>query len=144
MSHRALRLLCFLALAAVPAFAVDRLVSIVAPTEVRPGREVNVSVMAFTDATDGEQIGFLHSEYSMDGGKTWTGISFQEKAGAMLERAVNFAAGAAGSKIIVRIRVAFRDGKAGDVDFKGKPIDWEGTWGAWRSPPARFAIIYVR
>lgn len=143
--HRSItRFLLLFACATLPALAVDRIVSIAAPVEVRPGGEVNVSVMAFTDATDGEQIGFLHSEYTLDGGKTWTGICFQEKAGGTLERVVNFMAGAAGSKVIVRIRVAFRGGKAGDVDFKGKPIDWDGAWAGWRSPPAKFAIVYVR
>ncbi len=144
MSIRPRHFLLLLTLAAGPAFAVDRLVSITAPAEVRPGGAAIVSVMAFTDATDGEQIGFLHSDYSLDGGKTWTNITYEAKAGRMLERAVTLTAGAAGTKIVVRMRVAFRDGKAGDVDFKGKPIEWDGTWGTWRSPPARFAIIYVR
>lgn len=128
----------------VPASAVDRLVSISAPAEVRPGSNVHVSVMASTDALDGEQIGFLHAEYSVDGGKAWIGICFEEKAGAMLERAVDFPAGASGSKILVRVRVAFRGGKAGDVDVKGGPIKWDESWGNYRAPMGKFSITYVR
>jgi hypothetical protein len=137
-------LLLLLSLAAVPAFAVDRLVSVSAPAEARPGSPVRVSVLASTDAIDGEHVGFFHAEYSLDGGQTWTGICFEEKAGGMVERVANVTAGAAGTKIVVRARAAFRGGKAGDVDFKGGPILWEDTWGKWRTPPARFAITYVR
>ena len=131
-------------LAAVPAFAVDRLVSISAPSEARPGSPVHVSVMASTDAIDGEQIGFLHAQYSVDGGATWIAICFEEKVGALLERTVDFTAGAAGSKIVVRARAAFRGGKAGDVDVKGGPIKWDESWGNYRAPMGKFSIIYVR
>ena len=142
ISFRAL--LFILSLAVGPAFAADRLVSIIAPSEARPGSSVHVSVSAGTDALDGEGVGFLHAEYSIDGGNTWNGICFEEKGGSMLERAADFSVGAAGSKAVVRVRAAFRGGKAGDVDFKGEPIKWEETWSNWRTPPAKFAIIYVR
>ena len=52
-------------------------------------------------------------------------------------------AGAKGVKSIVRARVAFRGGKAGDVDYKGGAIQWSESWEKWRTPPTRFAIIYV-
>jgi len=137
-------LLFILSLAAVPAFAIDRMVSITAPAETRPGVPVHVSVMASTDAVDGEQIGFLHAQYSIDGGKTWVGICFEEKAGPILERGADFTAGDAGSKILVRVRAAFRGGKAGDVDYKGGAIKWDESWGNFRAPAGKFAIIYVR
>jgi hypothetical protein len=137
-------LLFILCLAAVPAFAVDRMVSITAPAETRPGVPVHVAVIASTDAVDGEQIGFLHAQYSLDGGKTWVAICFEEKAGALLERGVDFTPGDASAKVLVRVRVAFRGGKAGDVDYKGGAISWDDTWANWRAPVSKFAIIYVR
>jgi hypothetical protein len=144
MIRRVLGTLLLLALAALPARAFDRGIFIVAPAEVRPGGAAQITVSAFTDATDGEQIGFLHSEYSVDGGKTWVGISFQESAGTMFERTVHVTAGPAGSKIFVRLKVAFRGGKAGDVDYRSQPVDWDGRWSRWLAPPARVAVIYVR
>ncbi len=42
-----------------------------------------------------------------------------------------------------RILVAFRGGKAGDVDFNGTPIQWDGSWGKWESPPTKIATIDV-
>jgi hypothetical protein len=137
-------LLLIISLAVGRAYAADRLVTIVAPTEAKPGSSVHVYVLASTDALDGEAVGFLHAEYSIDGGNTWVGICFEEKGGGMLERAADFSVGAAGSKAVVRVRAAFRGGKAGDVDFKGGPIKWGETWSNWRTPPAKFAIIYVR
>ena len=144
MTIRPLLLLLPVVLAGVPAFATDRLVSISAPVEARPGSPVHVSVMAETDATDGEQIGFLHSEYSLDGGKTWVAICFEEKAGAQLERGADFQVGASGSKVLVRVRVAFRGGKAGDVTYKGTPIAWDESWANYRAPAGKFVVIYVR
>jgi hypothetical protein len=144
MTIRPLRLLLLLVLTAVPSFATDRLVSISAPSETRPGSPVHVSVMAETDATDGEQIGFMHAQYSVDGGKSWTAICFEEKVGAQLERGADFQAGAAGTKILVRVRVAFRGGKAGDVTYKGTPIAWDESWGNYRAPAGKFVVIYVR
>ena len=133
-----------MALTAVSSFATDRMISISAPAEVRAGAAVHVSIMALTDANDGEQIGFLHAEYSLDGGKTWIAICFEEKAGLQLERGADFQAGAAGSKVLVRARVAFRGGKAGDVTYKGTPIAWDDSWANYRAPSGKFMIIYVR
>ena len=144
MKNPSLRILLFiLAVTAIPAHAVNRVVTITAPAEAVAGATVAVTVQASTDATDGEQIGFLHAEYSTDDGKTWTQFCYAEKSGAELIRPVSFPAGAKGVKSVVRARVAFRGGKAGDVDFKGTAIQWGESWEKWRTPPARFAIIYV-
>ena len=135
-------LVTVLALAAVSAWATNRSVVITAPTTARPGESVHVTIAASTDATDGEQIGFFHPEYSVDGGKSWITV-YAEKVGRAATRAVDFQAGAEGTKALVRVRIAFRGGKAGDVDFTGAPIAWGGSWGTWATPPAKHASISV-
>jgi Neuraminidase (sialidase) len=122
--------------------AVKRAVSILAPVEAPAGSTVSVTVQASTDASDGEQIGFLHADYSTDEGKTWTQFCYAEKSGAELSRKVSFTVNAKGGKAIVRVRVAFRGGVAGDVDYKGGAIQWNDSWQKWRSPPTKYAIIY--
>lgn len=130
------------ALAAIPAFAVNRTVVITAPQSVKPGADVHVSIAVSTDAADAEQIGFLHAEFSTDNGKTWQS-SYAEKVGRVATRVIDFKAGADGSQAQVRVRIAYRGGKAGDVDFTGAPIQWGDSWGKWSSPPAKFATIHV-
>lgn len=134
--------LTLLALLALPAFAVERVLTITAPAKAAPGSEVHVEVTASTTATDGEQIGFFQAEYSTDGGKTWVPV-YAELVGTASTREVNFRAGAAGTPAVVRVRIAFRGGKAGDVDFTGKPIVWSETWGKWANPPAKQVTIPV-
>lgn len=129
-------------LTAIPAFAVNRTVVITAPQTVKPGADIHVSIAVGTDAGDAEQIGFLHAEYSSDNGKTWQ-TSYAEKVGRVANRAIDFKAGAAGTESLVRVRIAFRGGKAGDVDFTGAPIQWGDSWGKWTTPPAKFATIHV-
>ncbi|MBI2813953.1 MAG: hypothetical protein HYX71_06690 [Opitutae bacterium] len=129
--------------AVVNVTAVNRAISIEVPAEVAPGGAVSVTVHASTDASDGEQIGFLHADYSIDGGKTWTQFCYTEKSGAKLSRQTVFAANAKGGKAIVRVRAAFRGGGAGDVDCKGGAIQWNDSWQKWRSPAAKYAIIQV-
>ncbi len=136
-------LAALLILTAVPAFAVNRSVTINAPAQVITGTKVIISVTANTDAKDGEQIGFFHAQYSVDGGRTWTGFCYDEKAGTSATRTVSIPAGARGSQAKVRVLIAFRGGKAGDVDFTGAPIQWDGSWGKWQSPPAKIATIDV-
>ncbi len=144
MKNYCLRTLLFLlAVIGLPAHAANRTLNIVAPTEVTSGSEVKVTILASTDAGGGEEIGFVHADYSNDDGKTWTQFCYAEKSGSEFSRQVSFPAGAKGVKSIVRARVAFRGGKAGDVDFKGGAIQWGDTWEKWRTPPTRFAIIYV-
>jgi len=139
-SLRALPLL--LALLAVPAFATNRILTIDAPATVRAGSDVHVTIMASTDATDGEQIWFFHPEYSIDGGKTWVPV-YAEKVGRSATRTVDFVAGAAGSTALVRARMAFRGGKAGDVDVTGAPIAWGGAWGKWEAPTAKQVTVKI-
>jgi len=122
---------------------VNRALSIQAPTEAAAGSTVSVTASASTDASDGEQIGFFHADYSIDEGKTWTPLCYADKAGAELSRKVRFAVNAKGGKAIVRVRAAFRGGVAGDVDYRGGAIQWGDSWQNWRSPPAKYAIIYL-
>ncbi|MDB6114145.1 MAG: hypothetical protein JWQ62_1090 [Lacunisphaera sp.] len=138
-----LRFLCLaLALAAIPALAAQRTLTVAAPDKVSPNSPIHVEVAATTDATDAEQIGFFQPEYSNDGGTTWT-PAYGEKMGKSAKRGLDFQSGAEGSKAMVRVRVAFRGGKAGDVDFSGKPIAWGGSWGKWETPPAKAVTIPI-
>jgi len=142
-SRRFVPALFFLSLlVAGPALAVTRTLSVAAPATAKPGSNIHVEVSAATDATDAEQIGFLHAEYSVDGGKTWLPV-YAENLGRKGTKAVDIPAGAEGTKALVRARVAFRGGKAGDVDFSGAPIKWGDSWGKWTTPPAKAATIYV-
>lgn len=135
------RLLLFV-LGVVPAFAVNRVLTMTAPTVVRPGAPIHVMVTASTDANDGEGIGFFHSEYSTDGGRTWHPV-YAEKVGSSATRPVDFTAGADGTTALVRSRMAFRGGKAGDVDYTGRAIAWDATWGQWATPQAKVVAISV-
>jgi hypothetical protein len=132
----------FAGVGAGTAVAADREVVIVGPSTARAGAVLSVSVRADTWAR-GEKIGFFHAQYSMDGGTTWKDLCFDENVGTSATRQVAITAGAAGTKVVVRSRVAFRGGAAGDVDFKGQPIDWAGTWEKWRGPPTRYLVIPV-
>lgn len=123
--------------------AVKRAISIQAPAEAEVGSIVSVTVHASTDARDGEQIGFLHAEYSMDEGKTWTQVCYAEKSGANMSQQATFVIGAKCRKALIRVRVAFRGGTAGDVDHQGGAIQWDDSWQNWRSPVAKYAIIYT-
>lgn len=131
-----------LACLAIPAFGVERILTIKAPDAAPPGTDVHVEITASTGARDGEQIGFFQAEYSVDNGKNWVPV-YAEKLGPAATRSVNFRTGMLGTQALVRVRVAFRGGKAGDVDFAGKPIAWSGSWGTWETPPARQATITV-
>lgn len=137
-------LLSCLALAAVSVFAVDRTLTVTAPVEAGAGETVHVTLTARTAGDGGEKIGFLHAEYSTDGGTTWTSFCYEQDAGPVSNRTADFKVGAAGTKTIMRARAAFRGGRAGDVDFKGAPIQWDGSWAKWQTPPAQFAIVYVK
>jgi hypothetical protein len=132
-----------LMLCAAPCFAVNRTVVIEAPSTVTAWADVDITVAASTDAGSGEQIGFFHAQYSIDGGTTWASISFEETLGNSAKRTTSITVGPAGSKTIVRLRIAFRGGSAGDVDLTGAPIKWEGSWTNWQSPPAKIATINV-
>jgi hypothetical protein len=129
--------------ALVPAAAVERVLRIETPATVRPGQDLNVTIHASTDAGQGEQVGFLQAEFSLDGGKTWTAICYLQKSGPQVAQAASLKPGPAGTAVKLRARAAFRDGLAGDVDFNGAAIVWEGSWREWKSPPARHALVGV-
>jgi hypothetical protein len=135
-------LILILATSAIPLFGVTRVVAITAPAAVKPGAAIQIAISASTDAPDAEQIAFFHAEYSVDNGATWN-TSYAENLGRTTTRVIDFQAGADGSKALVRVRIAFRGGKAGDVDFSGTPIAWSESWGTWESPPAKHATIKV-
>jgi hypothetical protein len=107
------------------------------------GSTVTVAVSASTSATDGEQVGIFHSEYSIDGGKSWIPSFYEGESGARLSRKFSVTLGAQGGKTIIRIRVAFRGGAAGDVDLRGGAIQWGESWEKWQWPAAKYAIIYA-
>jgi hypothetical protein len=131
------------ALLAIPAQAVERMLKIELPAVAAANAPMRVTVRASTDAGGGEQIGFLHVEGSIDGGKTWNGLCFMQNLGPSTTRTLSVTAGAPGTTIVVRARVAYRGGKAGDVDFKGAAIKWQDTWGNWAEPPAKSATIEI-
>ncbi|HEY0863441.1 MAG TPA: hypothetical protein VGD97_05000 [Lacunisphaera sp.] len=132
----------FVLVGAGSAMAATRTHTLTAPSTVKPGDMVQVLVAAGTDAADGEQIGFFHSEYSTDGGKTWVPV-YAEKVGTSATRPIDFKAGAEGTRIIVRSHIAFRGGQAGDVDYAGAPIAWQESWDKWQAPPAKYLTIRV-
>jgi hypothetical protein len=132
-----------LAMTGVSAVAANRTVNILAPASTTAGSKIDITITASTDAGGGERIGFLHADYSTDGGATWKGISYATNEGVTATHSATFTVGAAGSKALVRVRVAFRGGKAGDVDLTGKPIAWETTWSKWQEPPAKSASIAI-
>jgi len=132
-----------LTVAAVAASAANRTIAILAPTSAVAGSKIAVTVTASTDAGGGERIGFLHADYSVDGGTTWTGISYATNVGSVTSHSATITAGPGGSKVVIRVRVAFRGGKAGDVDLTGKPIAWDTSWNKWQEPPAKTATIAI-
>jgi len=123
--------------------AVERILRIQAPASVPAGQELMVIISASTDAGQGEQVGFLQAESSVDGGKTWTAICYLQRSGAQAEQRASLKPGAAGTTVKLRVRAAYRDGLAGDVDFNGAALMWKGSWNEWKSPPAKHASIAV-
>ena len=131
-------------LLAQSAFAVERVLKIEAPAQAPANTEVRFTVRASTDAGANERVGFFHIESSIDGGKTWVGQCFEQNMGASAARMYVVKAGAPGTKTMLRARVAFRGGKAGDVDFKGGAIKWQESWTTWGEPPARIATVEIK
>jgi hypothetical protein len=121
----------------------DRVLTIDAPGTVVAGQPLNITVTASTDAGGGEQVGFLQIESSSDGGKTWTALCYLAKVGPKAVQVVRPET-STGNIIEVRARAAFRDGLAGDVDYRGGAIRWDETWKKWSEPPARHVVIQVR
>ncbi len=123
--------------------AVERTLRIEAAASVVAGRELMVTISASTDAGKGEQVGFLQAEASLDDGKTWTAICYLQKSGPKVVQQTSLKPGAAGTTVKLRVRAAFRDGLAGDVDYAGAAIRWDGSWKDWKSPPTKHASIAV-
>jgi hypothetical protein len=132
-------------LLALPGFAgaIERTLTIKAPTRISSGQAFTVTVSAGTDAGQGEQVGFLQVEASVDGGKTWSALFYLQKSGSKVTQQSTLTAGLSGSSVQVRARAAFRDGLAGDVDYRGGAIRWEESWKDWQEPPAKIARITV-
>ncbi len=133
----------FVALTA-PALAVVRDLRIVAPLTAAAGQDLAVTFIASTDAGQGEHVGFLHAEYSSDGGKTWVAVCYLDNIGSSIRRAGTVKVGPVGTTLQVRVRAAFRGGLAGDVDYKGAAIRWKDTWENWGQPPAKLATVAVK
>ncbi|HVU16311.1 MAG TPA: hypothetical protein VHD32_05280 [Candidatus Didemnitutus sp.] len=121
----------------------ERELQISAPSHVRAGAQFEISVHVATRVGGGEQIGFFHGEFSADGGKNWTGFSYDQGLGPETTRHATLTAGPAASRVLIRVRIAFRDGAAGDVDYSGAAIRWSATWEHWDEPPARSAVVLV-
>jgi hypothetical protein len=144
LSLRAFALAASLFLAGTtPAVAVERALKILAPAKAVSGEHVRVSIRARTDAGGGEHIGFLHIDYSENGGETWKAFTYNQDLGATETCNHSFVTGPAGSRFLIRAKAAFRGGSSGDVDYRGQPIDWHGSWTRWDDPPARLVEILV-
>ena len=123
-------------------FPAHRELFIAAPVLAAAESKIKITILASTDAR-GEQVGFLHGEYSIDGGKVWTGFCYAENAGSAATRSVSFKVGGVGSQTLVRVRAAYRGGAAGNVDFNGEAIRWTDTWSKWQMPPAKITITTI-
>jgi hypothetical protein len=137
-------LLGALGLALAQAAAVERKLYIEAPATIGAGQPLTVTIAASTDAGQGEQVGFLQAEVSVDDGKTWSAICYLQKSGPQVVHRAKLSPGAAGTAVRLRVRAAFRDGPAGDVDFSGAAIVWDKTWETWKTPPTKHARIAVK
>lgn len=115
-----------------------------APATVGPGAACPVVFAAGTDAGQGERIGMFQVDFSLDGGRTWAGLCYLDNIGAATRQERSITAGPTGSTIKVRMRVAFRDGLAGDVDYTGAALRWNGSWGKWGEPPAKSVTVVVK
>jgi hypothetical protein len=124
--------------------AVERTLAIEAPGTVVPGAPVAVVLIASTDAGQSERIGMFQADFSVDGGRTWAGLCYLDNIGADSRQERTITAGPAGTAVKVRLRVAFRDGLAGDVDYRGAAIRWHAEWARWQDPPAKTVTIEVK
>lgn len=133
----------FFGLAQSAAQAAERKLAIEAPSLVDPGSHLVITIAAAADAGQGERVGFLHAEASSDAGKTWTPLVYMDKAGEAVNHTVTLPVTAGTREVLVRARVAFRGGLAGDVDFRGAAIRWEGSWKDWGEPPGQSVVVAV-
>lgn len=137
-------LLALVGVAMLPRFAPDRLLRINAPAEARTDDPILVEVAAVTRLDDGESIGFLQVETSVDDGETWQAIAYKSGMGRRGEHWFLLQVDSIPRVILIRARAAFRHGEAGDVDQHGQSLDWDGTWDRWALPPAIMASVTVR
>jgi hypothetical protein len=128
---------------AATGLAVERSVAIEAPPTTKAGEACRIVLIASTTAGQGEQVGLFQADFSTDGGRTWAGLCYLDKLGPETRQERDITAGPAGSEIRVRLRVAFRDGLAGDVDYRGAAIRWHAGWEKWQEPPAKSVAIPV-
>jgi hypothetical protein len=131
-------------LTATRAVAVDRILRIECPAAVAPGTRFQAVVVASTDAGEGEQVGMFQADISQDEGRSWAPARYLDGLGANTTQTIDLMAGAVGSTVRLRVRVAFRGGLAGDVDHRGAAIRWHETWNRWSEPPAKSVVIAVR
>ncbi len=129
-------------MAALSAVAANRTLTIFAPPSAPAGKPLDVPVMVVTDQK-GEHIAFFHGEFSVDGGTTWSAFSYEQQLGMSEKRTARIPGAAAGAKVMVRVRVAFRSDK-GDVDVTGKPVDWQNSWEKWQQPVAKVTTTLVK
>jgi hypothetical protein len=125
------------------AAGVERRVEIEAPKTVAAGNRIDVVLVASTYAGQGERIGLLQADFSTDGGSSWAGLCYMDNLGPETRQERIIEAGPEGTIVMVRLRVAFRDGLAGDVDYRGAAIRWPGPWANWAKPPAKSVAILV-
>jgi len=130
--------------AALPLQAVERFLKIEAVPTAHPGQYYRATVLAGTDAGDGEQIGMFQVDISLDDGRTWTGARYLDGLGASTTQGIDIPIGPTTSPVRLRVRIAFRGGKAGDVDYTGKAIRWQESWAKWEEPPAKSVVVQVK
>ena len=135
-------LVCGLLATGVTAHAVERSLTISAPASVQADQLAAVTIEASTDAS-GEQVGFLQVEFSTDGGVTWKAVCYLQNSGQRVVQPAQLKPGPASSVIELRARAAFRDGLAGDVDYRGAALIWQGNWKDWETQPAKRVLIKV-
>lgn len=140
---RGLVLFVAMGLAANSLLAVERILEIDAPTTVVAGTPVAATITARTNAGGGEQVGFLQAEVSVDDGKTWKAVCYLANVGAAVVQPASLASGPVGSFVELRVRAAFRDGLAGDVDWRGGALRWHDSWREWRAPAAKSVRVEV-
>lgn len=142
--HRMISLAFFFLGSGLGALGVERTIAVEAPASATPGAAVNLVLSARTDAGAGERIGLFQADYSLDDGQTWTGLCYIDNIGPATRQERTLTAGAAGTTLRVRLRVAFRDGLAGDVDYTGAAIRWNAGWADWTEPPAKSVSVAVK
>jgi hypothetical protein len=133
-----------LLLTALPLRAVERYLKIEAVPTAQPGQNYRATIKAGTDAGGGEQIGMFQVDISVDDGRTWTGARYLDGLGASTTQGIDIPIGPTTTPVRLRVRVAFRGGLAGDVDFRGAAIRWQESWANWEEPPAQSVRIAVK